>query len=35
MLLRATCLIDVIGLNKVQGRPFMVEEIERKIEELI
>ena len=35
LLLRATNQIDAIGLNKVQGRPFMVEEIERKIEELV
>jgi 2-oxoglutarate ferredoxin oxidoreductase subunit alpha len=33
--LRATCLIDAIGLNKVQGRPFAVSEIECKIEEII
>jgi 2-oxoglutarate ferredoxin oxidoreductase subunit alpha len=35
MLLRATYLIDAIGLNKIQGRPFLVNEIEDKIEELL
>jgi len=35
MLLRATYLIDAIGLNKIQGRPFLVTEIEDKIEELL
>ena len=34
MLLRATYLVDAVGLNKVQGRPFLVSEIEAKIEEL-
>ncbi len=34
MLLRATFLVDAVGLNKVQGRPFLVSEIEAKIEEL-
>jgi 2-oxoglutarate ferredoxin oxidoreductase subunit alpha len=33
--LRATYLIDTIGLNKVQGRPFLVSEIERKIEAVL
>ncbi|MCC7412643.1 MAG: 2-oxoacid:acceptor oxidoreductase subunit alpha [Gammaproteobacteria bacterium] len=31
MLLRAEYLIDVIGLNKVQGQPFLTSEIEDKI----
>ena len=35
MLLRATHLIDAIGLNKIQGRPFLINEIEDKIEELL
>jgi 2-oxoglutarate/2-oxoacid ferredoxin oxidoreductase subunit alpha len=35
MLLRATYLIDAQGLNKVQGRPFLVSEIEQKIEEML
>ncbi len=30
--LRAAYLVETIGLNKVQGRPFRVSEIERKIE---
>jgi 2-oxoglutarate ferredoxin oxidoreductase subunit alpha len=35
LLLRATFLIDAVGLNKVQGKPLLVGEIERKIEELL
>ena len=35
MLLRATFLVDAVGLNKVQGRPFLVSEIEEKIEEML
>jgi 2-oxoglutarate/2-oxoacid ferredoxin oxidoreductase subunit alpha len=35
MLLRARYLVDVIGLNKVTGRPFTIAEIEKKIAELI
>jgi 2-oxoglutarate ferredoxin oxidoreductase subunit alpha len=35
MLLRAYFLIDTIGLNKIQGRPFLVSEIEEKIEEIL
>jgi 2-oxoglutarate/2-oxoacid ferredoxin oxidoreductase subunit alpha len=35
LLLRATYLVDAVGLNKVQGRPFLVGEIERKIEEIL
>jgi 2-oxoglutarate ferredoxin oxidoreductase subunit alpha len=35
LLLRAMYLVDAVGLNKVQGRPFQVAEIERKIEELL
>jgi 2-oxoglutarate ferredoxin oxidoreductase subunit alpha len=34
-LIRATYLIDAVGLNKVQGKPFLVGEIETKIEELV
>ena len=33
--IRAAYLIDAIGLNKVQGKPFMIQEIEDKIEELL
>ena len=29
-LLRATFLVDAVGLNKVQGRPFLVSEIEEQ-----
>jgi 2-oxoglutarate ferredoxin oxidoreductase subunit alpha len=35
MLLRATFLVDSQGLNKIQGRPFLVSEIEQKIEEML
>jgi 2-oxoglutarate ferredoxin oxidoreductase subunit alpha len=35
MLIRATYLVDAVGLNKVQGKPFLVSEIEEKIEELL
>ena len=31
LLLRAEFLLDVVGLNKVQGQSFLVEEIEEKI----
>jgi 2-oxoglutarate/2-oxoacid ferredoxin oxidoreductase subunit alpha len=34
MLIRSRYLIDVIGLNKVKGKPFMVHEIVDKIAEL-
>jgi 2-oxoglutarate ferredoxin oxidoreductase subunit alpha len=35
MLLRAEFLVDAVGLNKIQGRPFLVSEIEQKIEEML
>jgi 2-oxoglutarate ferredoxin oxidoreductase subunit alpha len=35
MLIRATYLVDAVGLNKIQGKPFLVGEIEAKIEELL
>jgi 2-oxoglutarate ferredoxin oxidoreductase subunit alpha len=35
MLLRGYFLVDAHGLNKVQGRPFLVSEIEQKIERLL
>jgi 2-oxoglutarate ferredoxin oxidoreductase subunit alpha len=35
MLLRAEFLVDAIGLNKIQGRPFLVSEIEDRIEQLL
>ena len=35
MLLRAEFLIDAVGLNKIQGKPFLVSEIESKIEEML
>jgi 2-oxoglutarate/2-oxoacid ferredoxin oxidoreductase subunit alpha len=35
MLLRAQFLVDAVGLNKIQGRPFLVGEIEQKIEQMV
>jgi 2-oxoglutarate ferredoxin oxidoreductase subunit alpha len=35
MLIRATYLVDAIGLNKVQGKPFSVAEVVEKIEGLL
>jgi len=35
MLLRSTYLVDAVGLNKVQGKPFAVAEVVRKIDEMI
>ena len=34
-MIRARFLVDAISLTKVQGKPFMVREIESKIEELV
>jgi 2-oxoglutarate ferredoxin oxidoreductase subunit alpha len=34
-LLRAKYLVDVVGLNKIQGLPFKIVEIEQKVEELL
>ncbi len=35
LLIRAEYLIDAIGLNKIQGQPFHVFEVESKIDELL
>jgi len=35
LLLRGTFLIDAKGLNKIQGRPFLISEIEEAIEQAI
>ena len=35
LLLRGYFCVDAVGLNKVQGRPFLVSEIEEKIDELL
>ena len=32
MLLRSYFLVDAVGLNKVQGKPFLISEIEQKID---
>src|SRR6201998_529960 len=34
-ILRAKFLIDAVGLNKIQGRPFKQNELEQKIEEML
>jgi 2-oxoglutarate/2-oxoacid ferredoxin oxidoreductase subunit alpha len=34
-LLRAKYLVDAVGLNKIQGRPFKQVEVEQKIEEIL
>ncbi|NNF07601.1 MAG: 2-oxoglutarate ferredoxin oxidoreductase subunit alpha, partial [Candidatus Eisenbacteria bacterium] len=34
-MIRAEYLIDAIGLNKVQGRPFSVEDIRARIDQLL
>jgi 2-oxoglutarate ferredoxin oxidoreductase subunit alpha len=33
--LRATYLVDAIGFNKVEGKPFTISELEGKIEEVL
>jgi hypothetical protein len=35
MILRASYLVDAVGLNKVQGKPFSVAEVVEKIEALL
>ena len=35
LLLRAKYLVDAIGLNKVQGKPFHISEIVEKIEQVL
>jgi len=35
LLLRAKYLVDIVGLNKIEGLPFKIVEIEQKIEELL
>ena len=35
MLVRSKFLKDAVGFNKVQGRPFIVEELVTKIKELL
>jgi 2-oxoglutarate ferredoxin oxidoreductase subunit alpha len=35
VLLRDRFLVDAKGLNKIQGRPFLVSEIEEKIEQML
>jgi len=35
LLVRANFLVDAVGLNKIQGKPFLVNEIVRKIDEML
>ena len=35
LLIRAEYLVDAAGLNKIQGQPFHVFEVESKIDELL
>jgi 2-oxoglutarate ferredoxin oxidoreductase subunit alpha len=35
LLLRGYFLVDAVGLNKIQGKPFLVSEIEEKIAEML
>jgi 2-oxoglutarate/2-oxoacid ferredoxin oxidoreductase subunit alpha len=35
LLIRARFLVDAVGLNKFQGRPFLISEIEAKIEQML
>jgi 2-oxoglutarate ferredoxin oxidoreductase subunit alpha len=35
VIIRSRFLIDTVGLNKVQGKPFSVAEVEAKIDELL
>jgi 2-oxoglutarate ferredoxin oxidoreductase subunit alpha len=34
-MLRAQFLVDAVGLNKIQGKPFLVNEIADKIESIL
>ena len=33
--IRAKFLVDAVGLNKIQGRPFKQSELDQKIEEVL
>ncbi|QDT45086.1 2-oxoglutarate oxidoreductase subunit KorA [Gimesia alba] len=35
MIIRGTYLADAVGLNKVQGKPFLISEVKQKIREMI
>jgi 2-oxoglutarate ferredoxin oxidoreductase subunit alpha len=35
MLLRAEYLVDIIGMNKIMGKPFLMTEIEEKIQTIL
>lgn len=35
LLIRGNFLVDAVGLNKIQGKPFLVNEVVRKIDEML
>jgi 2-oxoglutarate ferredoxin oxidoreductase subunit alpha len=35
LLIRSRYLVDAVGLNKVTGRPFLIREVQEKIEEMV
>jgi 2-oxoglutarate ferredoxin oxidoreductase subunit alpha len=35
LLIRGNFLVDAVGFNKVQGKPFLVSEVVRKIDEVL
>ena len=35
LLIRGNFLVDAVGFNKVQGKPFLVSEVVRKIDEIL
>ncbi len=35
LLIRGKFLVDAVGLHKYQGRPFLISEIEAKIEQML
>jgi len=35
MIIRGTYLADAVGLNKVQGKPFLISEVKEKIREML
>jgi 2-oxoglutarate ferredoxin oxidoreductase subunit alpha len=35
LLIRGNFLVDAVGFNKIQGKPFLVSEVVRKIDEIL
>jgi len=35
LVLRAEYLVDAVGLNKIQGKPFAVREVVEKIQQML